>query len=82
MKHKGKILYLDVPTPAKAGGIFPGTPLKLIEAFVPLQSRLMSLPLHSQGSCGHAIPLRYLQITSVTGGGVQQQVLLGSMTLS
>ena len=44
----------------------------------------MSPPLCPQGSCGHATPLRFylLDKRQMTGGGVQQRVLLGSMTLS
>ena len=63
---KTVVFSLMVPLLPMAGGTSSGTPLELIEAFVPLQSRMMSPPLCSQGSCGHATPLRfYILITSV-----------------
>ena len=32
MKHEDGAVYLDVPTPAKAGGTGPETPLELLQA--------------------------------------------------
>ena len=82
MKHKDGIVYLDVPAPAKAGGMFPETPLELIEAFVPLQVRMMLPPLHFSGFLWSCYTSEVSPDSFSNGGGVQQQVLLGSVTLS
>merc|ERR1711873_373921 len=44
--HSGWLLLLMILPLLMVGGMFPGTPLELRKAFVPLQVRMMSPPLH------------------------------------
>ena len=65
-----------------AGDMFPGTPLKLSNALVPLQVRTMLPPLHFLGFLWSCYTSEVSPDNFSNRGGVQQRVLLGSVTLS
>ena len=84
LKHRDGAVFLDVPVPCSWQGVRPQEPHLSWEKLV-CHSRWewCHLLFNSRGSCCHATPLRFnILVTSITGGGVRQQVLLGSITLS
>ena len=72
--------WMSPPLP-RPGGMFPGTPLKLSKAFMPLQVRTMLPPLHFSGFLWSCYTSEVSPDSFSNGGGVQQWVLLGSLIM-
>ena len=84
MKHRDGAVFLDVSAPCQWQAVHSQEPhWRCDQLLCHSRWEWCHLLFISRGSCGRATPLRfYILETSVPGGGVQQWVLLCSLTLS